>query len=1235
MALHSLVIHNFKSYDGEHTIGPFKTFTAIIGPNGSGKSNVMDAISFVLGVRSQQLRGSQLRDLIHRKEGEKVKDQSRSAFVEIVYQHKDKSKLHFRRNIAPSGSSGYSIDGKSCNWDKYNDKLKSIGVLVRARNFLVFQGDVESIAQKSPTELTQLFEVISGSSDMKKDYDDAKLKADTTEEEFLGTFEKKRNVTKEKKQVKEQKEEAEKFQELLDEQKLKKQEFHLWQLFHVHKDLQTNLEGIEKVQAELNQKKAEQDKLEAEVKEHGKVKAAVSTQIAKHEKAIATAQRNLEKTNAPSIKIQYELGFEKKALEKLKASVEKATKTAQEHDAEIQGLEKELKKNREMAEKFSESEGSEMSELKLASSQLTEYNELKEQVGAKTAPIRQQVEQKQRTCQMDEDSLTNLTEKRSTLEARREQLSDQLKDQQARKEKMTAHYSATESKLKEKEKTFEETSGQMQHANTRRKELNDQLQEMQVMLRDAKADKRQSEREQKMTDTVESLKGHFPGVKGRLVDLCKPTQKKYNLAVTVAMGKNMEAIVVNEEKTAIDCMTYMKENHIGVATFIPLDTIKVKDIPESYRQLGGTLKLCVDVIDFDNSINKALLYACGSTLICDTLDEARKLAYGGEQKYKVVALDGTVIHKSGNLTGGKGDFAKKAERWNEQELGKVKQKREVLYAELVELDKVSRATDNEQQMKSEIQGLKSRMNYAGIDLKNSEDIITKISKELDIIDKDLTQLLPDIAKLDKSIAAKQKEISKLKKQLNEVQSKAFENFSAAVGVTDIAEYEEKRLSVMQEQLKKKEALANEESKILSKLAYTKKRNLDSSIHKLTDTISEKETMIVDLEKQLKDKEKDMKKDTASIDKLQVELKQMQKDSEEKAKVYKGAKRAAIAIIKDIAELDSNITKKEGIVSKMKSYRSEVLRRCRLEQVDIPILASHVKGTGKRKGGGGGGGNSKKAKSSSKKGNADVKEDEDDNIDDEKNEDDVEVDFSSVVNNRDIKSAPEFEKVRQNYTDELAQMQSDIEKLAPNLKAIERYSDIKGKVQEAKSDWETKKKEAKDAAEDFEKKREERHNMFMGAFNHVAKEIDTIYKALTRSENFPLGGKAYLSIDNSEDPFLHGINYTAMPPMKRFRDMDQLSGGEKTVAALALLFAIHSYHPAPFFVLDEVDAALDNVNVTKVSSYIRSRAHKDGLQCLVISLKDSFYSKADGLIGVYRDQAKESSGSLSLDLTKYE
>lgn len=130
---------------------------------------------------------------------------------------------------------------------------------------------------------------------------------------------------------------------------------------------------------------------------------------------------------------------------------------------------------------------------------------------------------------------------------------------------------------------------------------------------------------------------------------------------------------------------------------------------------------------------------------------------------------------------------------------------------------------------------------------------------------------------------------------------------------------------------------------------------------------------------------------------------------------------------------------------------------------------------------------------------------------------------------------------------------------------------------------------------------------------------------------PLGGTAFLSLEDPHEPYLHGIKFTAMPPAKRFRDMDQLSGGERTVAALALLFAIHDFRPSPFFVMDEIDAALDNVNVTQVGQYIRARADEGALQFVVISLKDNFYEKANGLVGIYRNRELQGSSTITFDL----
>ena len=165
-------------------------------------------------------------------------------------------------------------------------------------------------------------------------------------------------------------------------------------------------------------------------------------------------------------------------------------------------------------------------------------------------------------------------------------------------------------------------------------------------------------------------------------------------------------------------------------------------------------------------------------------------------------------------------------------------------------------------------------------------------------------------------------------------------------------------------------------------------------------------------------------------------------------------------------------------------------------------------------------------------------------------------------------------------------------------------------------------------------KQKRTKRFMEAYNTIEESLKTIYRDMTKSSKHPLGGNAYLSLDDTEEPYKGGLKFNAMSPMKRFRDMEQLSGGEKTVAALSLLFAIHSYHPAPFFVMDEVDAALDNINLRKVCNYIRQRSQTD-FQCIVISLKDMFYEHSQSLVGICRDVASNSSHTLTLDLTQFD
>ncbi|KAJ3125079.1 Structural maintenance of chromosomes protein 1, partial [Irineochytrium annulatum] len=354
---------------------------------------------------------------------------------------------------------------------------------------------------------------------------------------------------------------------------------------------------------------------------------------------------------------------------------------------------------------------------------------------------------------------------------------------------------------------------------------------------------------------------------------------------------------------------------------------------------------------------------------------------------------------------------------------------------------------------------------------------------------------------------------------------------------------------------------------------------------------------------------------------------------------------------------------EAQIEKVNAERLSIYRRCKLEEIDLPVRDGSLDNiTLEEIDVVANGGNPE----------PDVQEDSMD-IDQERPSQPSKTVLAKVT----VDYATLKKEYKQNDSDEMdiefqetiKSLAADIERMAPNMRAGERFDDVEVKLRATTEEFDNARKEAKNAKEQFTSIKNERYKKFHTAFAHISERIDEIYKELTKSKTFPLGGTAYLSLEDSDEPYLDGVKYHAMPPMKRFRDMEQLSGGEKTVAALALLFAIHSFRPAPFFVLDEVDAALDNANVARVASYIRKRAtgggaadrskngkrgrsgnggnaSEDGedeeeddeeeeFQFIVISLKSTFYEKAEALVGIYKDVDVNSSKILTLRLDQFQ
>ncbi|KAJ1254553.1 hypothetical protein BS78_K033900 [Paspalum vaginatum] len=552
--IHRLEVENFKSYKGTQTIGPFFDFTAIIGPNGAGKSNLMDAISFVLGVRSAHLRGAQLKDLIYALDDRDKEAKGRRASVRLVYHQPNQEELHFTRTITGAGGSEYRIDSRLVTWDDYNAKLRSLGILVKARNFLVFQGDVESIASKNPKELTALLEQISGSDELRREYDELEEQKASAEEKSALVYQEKRTIVMERKQKKAQKEEAEKHLRLQQDLKLLKTEHSLWQLYAIEKDREKIEAEIAEDRQSLQQVQEENQSADNELTAKKKEQSAFLKKMTLSEKSIAKKKLELDKKQPELLKLKEQISRLKSKIKSCKKEIDKKKDDNKKHLEEMRRLQCALDDVKKAIEELNAQGQDKSGKLQLADDQLQEYHRIKEDAGMKTAKLRDEKEVIDKKLNADVEAKKNLEENMQQLCSRKDEISSQERELHTRLDKILNSIPKHVKELAHLREEHNRISKERQSSGSRYQTLKQKVDEIDAQLRELKADKHESERDARLKETVGSLKRLFPGVHGRMHELCRPSQKKYNLAVTVAMGKFMDAVVVEDENTGKECI---------------------------------------------------------------------------------------------------------------------------------------------------------------------------------------------------------------------------------------------------------------------------------------------------------------------------------------------------------------------------------------------------------------------------------------------------------------------------------------------------------------------------------------------------------------------------------------------------------------------------------------------------------------------------------------------------------
>merc|ERR1712073_182556 len=646
-----------------------------------------------------------------------------------------------------------------------------------------------------------------------------------------------------------------------------------------------------------------------------------------------------------------------------------------------------------------------------------------------------------------------------------------------RLDKLNDHIRASETQLDEQKKLLSDLSEGQGSSKNRIDDLTAALEEVTSELGDARVDKHEDNRRKKKQEIVENFKRLFPGVYDRLINMSNPIHKKYNVAITKQLGRYMEAIVVDTEQTARQCIQYLKDQMLEPETFLPLDYIQAKPLKERLRNINNPkgVKLLYDVLQFEpQDIKRAVLFVTNNSLVCETPEDAMKVAYEMDdgQRYDAVALDGTFYQKSGIISGGSVDLARKAKRCDDKQVSTLKARKEKLSEELRLAMKNSRKESEIQTIQSQVNGLETRLKYSLTDRDTTSKKISNLSKELDRMRVELGKFAPTIQEIETSMKKRDKVIENTKEKMNTVEDRIFSDFCKKIGVKNIRQYEERELKSQQEKAKKKLEFENQINRITTQLEYEQKRE-----EQLQQNVRKFERMVQDAEDQLETSRKtesgimhEIDKEVKEGEKLKSEKTYLKDEVDKLDDAVEKAKKDVAGVQKELGNISKAINQIESSLDNERSNRHNILKQCKMDSINIPM----------RKG----------------------------RLEEIEDEDDPSIDVSAsqpshIIYEKEEKIKIDYRSLNSSLTDGIEETISDLMAAihriqAPNMKAMQKLDEAREKLQEANKDFETVRMRAKQAKNNFERIKQERYELFMKCFEHVSNTIDGIYKQLGTS-----------------------------------------------------------------------------------------------------------------------------------------
>ena len=1164
MYLKSIEIHGFKSFANKIVFQFHNGITGIVGPNGSGKSNVADAVRWVLGEqRIKQLRGASMQDVIF--SGTETRKPLSYAYVAITLDNSDHQlaidydEVTVARRIYRSGESEYLINGTPCRLKDVNELFYDTGIGKEGYS-IIGQGQIDKILSGKPEERRELFDEAAGIVKFKRRKAAAQTKLENEKQNLVRVNDILSELEKQVGPLEKQSEVAKVY--LRKKEELKSLDINVFLL--ENKRLREQLASAEEKYNLASTELGETGEKYEGIKEEYE---RIQQEIESLDVAIEAAREQLTDTGLMRGKLEGEINVLKEQINSAHGSENHLNNRKAALEEEIAGKEQEKQDI--------------LTDKKDTDTQVQEIAEAAAKAKADLEAIQNKITELNNHIEAGKNTIIGELNQRATIKSKMGRFDTMMEQINIRKAELNSRLlraksdeAAREETVKKLEETFETVTEELRQMTEQEAASELELGNIRENLTGLDAKLRETQtrfhQEQSKLEALTNITERYDGYGGSVKKVMEQKEKekgiigvvadiiqveaKYETAIETALGGNIQNIVTDNEETAKHMIGFLKQNRLERATFLPLTSItKPQEFknPEALKE-KGVIGMADELVGTEKEYRNVAKAMLGRIVVVDNVDNAVKIARKFDYGIRMVTLEGELLVPGGAISGG-------AFKNNSNLLGRRR--------EMDELEKkVKKLSEDIKTYNQKIEDTKSKRNKLRMDL---EALKTEMQRKS--IEQNTARL--NISQARERMEEEAESAQSLKLEEQEIETRIFEIRSGKESITQELAASEELEKTTQEQIlgfqKELESCRLEES--------------EASAH-----AGEWEVKVEKMRQALDYKQANVDRIGGELERAQAELKEILEALTENAQEVERKKNNILEIEKTIAashenqdasrkKLDEDLAKKEELSAKQKDFfrsREEMSERMNALDKEVYRLGEQKKKL-------------------------------EDGIEGQINYmwDEYEITLSDAagLRNEEMNDLPAMKR-------EISGLKDEIRKLGNvNVNAIEDYKNLMERYTFMKTQHDDLVEAEKTLEGIIEELDTAMRKQFTEKFAEISREFDKVFKELFG------GGKGTLELMEDEDILEAGIRIIAQPPGKKLQNMMQLSGGEKALSAISLLFAIQNLKPSPFCLLDEIEAALDDSNVGRFAKYLHKLTKNT--QFIVITHRRGTMEQVDRLYGI--------------------